>query len=256
MADAMEKGHFSQTMPAPPPFWKAFTQANLDRLREIQSSSETVPPELQVLIPPPPPEDGKYRSFGGSFDVRSIPHEHSGSNASQMNQSLPSLKDMGQEQLFPDFAPGSSPPDATGEEDENGADWSLERAFYLKKTIRSMLLNFLELIAILSRDPSQAQNKIQDMTVLFLNAHHMINEYRPHQARETLILMMEEQVEKKLAEIKRIKDLSEKMEALLETLPVPTIDKGDLPATETPAVESTPDKLTLNSWAECDRQLG
>ncbi len=75
MADAMEKGHFSQTMPAPPPFWKAFTQANLDRLREIQSSSETVPPELQVLIPPPPPEDGKYRSFGGSFDVRSIRHE-------------------------------------------------------------------------------------------------------------------------------------------------------------------------------------
>ncbi len=173
-----------------------------------------------------------------------------------MNQSLPSLKDMGQEQLFPDSARESSSPDAAVEDDNNGADWSLERAFYLKKTIRSMLLNFLELIAILSQDPSQAQSKIQDMTVLFLNAHHMINEYRPHQARETLILMMEEQVEKKLAEIQRIKDLSEKMEALLETLPVPAVDKGDLPALETPAVESTPNKLTVDSWAECDRQLG
>jgi hypothetical protein len=71
MTDAMEKNHFSRTMPAPPPFWKSFTQANLERLREIRSKSEPVPPELEVLLPPPPPADGKYRSFGGTFDVRS-----------------------------------------------------------------------------------------------------------------------------------------------------------------------------------------
>ena len=123
---------------------------------------------------------------------------------------------MGQEQLFPDFAPES--PDGGGADDKNGSEWSSDRAFYLKKTIRSILLNFLELITILSEDPTQAPNMIQDMTVLFLNAHHMINEYRPHQARETLILMMEEQVERKLAEIQRVKDLSEKMEALLENI--------------------------------------
>jgi hypothetical protein len=70
MTDTMEKGHFSQTMPAPPPFWKSFTQTNLDRLREIQAKDETVPSDLQMLVPPPLPEDGKYRSFGGSFDVR------------------------------------------------------------------------------------------------------------------------------------------------------------------------------------------
>jgi mediator of RNA polymerase II transcription subunit 7 len=161
---------------------------------------------------------------------------------------------MDQEQLFPDFAPES--PDGSGADDKSGSEWSLDRAFYLKKTIRSILLNFLELITILSEDPTRAPNKIQDMTVLFLNAHHMINEYRPHQARETLILMMEEQVERKLAEIQRVKDLSEKMEALLENIPVPVIDKDDLLAIEPPAVASTPDKLTLASWAECDKQLG
>jgi mediator of RNA polymerase II transcription subunit 7 len=161
---------------------------------------------------------------------------------------------MGQEQLYPDFAPES--PDGGGADDNDGSEWSLDRAFYLKKVIRSILLNFLELITILADDPTQAPNKIQDMTVLFLNAHHMINEYRPHQARETLILMMEEQVEKKLAEIQRVKDLSEKMEALLENIPVPVIDKDDLPALEPPVVASTPDKLNLASWAECDKQLG
>jgi mediator of RNA polymerase II transcription subunit 7 len=161
---------------------------------------------------------------------------------------------MGQEQLFPDFAAES--PDGAGADDQEGADWSLDRAFYLKKTIRSILLNFLELITILADDPAQAPPKIQDMTILFLNAHHMINEYRPHQARETLIFMMEAQVERKLAEIKRVKDLAEKMEALLETILAPVVENEARPAVEVREVASALEKLTLASWAECDTQLG
>ena len=38
--------------------------------------------------------------------------------------------------------------------------------------------------------------KLADLRTIMINMHHLINEYRPHQARETLILMMEEQVER------------------------------------------------------------
>ena len=73
--------------PAPPPFYKHFTEANLSRYSELVTGSSTdpsptrdthssahssldLPPELRYLRPPSPPQDGKYRCFGEELEVR------------------------------------------------------------------------------------------------------------------------------------------------------------------------------------------
>lgn len=79
MADQQQS--ISAAFPAPPPFYKHFTEASLTQLAELRGSLGSVsgsvsgsqkplhslldlPSELQYLQPPVPPSDGKYRSFG------------------------------------------------------------------------------------------------------------------------------------------------------------------------------------------------
>ncbi|KAL9072577.1 MAG: hypothetical protein Q9157_005037 [Trypethelium eluteriae] len=192
--------------PAPPPYYKHFTAKNVARLKDLQQSSSAsqdiapdgkpeveIPPELQCLIPPEPPSDGKCRSFGADLDI---------------SQPFVSLKERGMVQLYP------SPPPGQAIESE----WTLDRASYLKKFVKSMLLNFLELVGVLAVDPTQYAPKIDHLIRLLYNSHALINEYRPHQARETLIMMMEEQLARKEAEVEGINRMSEKIEEVLAKL--------------------------------------
>ena len=57
---------------------------------------------------------------------------------------------------------------------------------------------------MLSLDSSLATQKNQDFVTLFINAHHLINQYRPHQARETLLGMLEAKVEEGKKEIEQL----------------------------------------------------
>jgi mediator of RNA polymerase II transcription subunit 7 len=91
-------------------------------------------------------------------------------------------------------------------------------AYYLTKITKSILLNFLELTTILSADPSAATPKLEDIRRLFLNAHHLINMYRPHQARETLIMMMEEQLEEGRREMEECERVKAKVEESLKAM--------------------------------------
>lgn len=52
---------------------------------------------------------------------------------------------------------------------------------------------------------------------MFVNFHHLLNEYRPHQARESLILMMQDQLDRSRAETEGIMKMKEKVEGLLES---------------------------------------
>ena len=108
-------------------------------------------------------------------------------------------------QLYPDPTPQTV----------DASQWTHERAKYLKTLARSIILSFIELVGILSVNPTLYKEKNEHIRRLFENALHLINEYRPHQARESLIMMMEKQIQTKRDEIEKVKGMKEKVDALL-----------------------------------------
>ena len=70
----------------------------------------------------------------------------------------------------------------------------------------------------MSINPEHYAEKIQDLRTLFINFHHLLNEYRPHQARESLILMMEDQLERARSETRGIEAMKVKVEGILRGL--------------------------------------
>ncbi|VDK69483.1 unnamed protein product [Onchocerca ochengi] len=70
----------------------------------------------------------------------------------------------------------------------SNGDWRSE----LKKLNRSTVAAFLDLLDILIRCPNHPERleKISNLRLLFINMHHLINEYRPVQARDALQSMM------------------------------------------------------------------
>jgi mediator of RNA polymerase II transcription subunit 7 len=81
-------------------------------------------------------------------------------------------------------------------------------------------------VGILSVSPEQFESKVEDLRNLFINAHHLLNLYRPHQARESLILMMEEQLSRTREEIQQMDKLKEEITEALEQLKKDGIDVG------------------------------
>ncbi|KAF8457678.1 MED7 protein-domain-containing protein [Terfezia claveryi] len=172
----------SSAFPSPPPFFKHFTPENLSALKhhkKLGTPTDELPPELQYLIPPPPPENS-YRCFGDSWTIPDV---------------LPTLPELGITQLYSD-PPTTTTATATTATATTTPPPSNTRALSLLRLSKSLLLSYLELISTLSLNPTMSAEKLTDLRTIMINMHHLINEYRPHQARETLILMMEEQVER------------------------------------------------------------
>ncbi|KAK2074847.1 hypothetical protein P8C59_009021 [Phyllachora maydis] len=190
--------------PDPPAFWRAFTPANVARYAELQSAHAVqhdldpaavtrlpdVPPELTSLNPPAPPPDGQWRSYAETLSL---------------DDKLQSLEAAGIERLVPAI-----------ETDRDGKH--TDRAFELKRLAKSIMLNYLELMGIMGCNPSQGKEKIQDLKVLFLNFHHIVNEYRPHQARESLIALMQDQLDAKRAETAAVRGVIDRAKRILEGL--------------------------------------
>ncbi|KAI1648991.1 MED7-domain-containing protein [Daldinia loculata] len=195
----------SSTWPPPPPFWRDFTPENLTRINELRKQEaekeglddvskvrlQGLPRELRNLQPPPEPTDGVWRVFGDTYKLK---------------DELPRLEDTDVKPLFPN----------PEERDQDGKHF--DRALILKRLAKSLLLNFLELTGLLAINPEAAEEKTQDMRHLFLNFHHLINEYRPHQARESLISMMQAQLDRTRAETNAIRDAKDKAERIMEGL--------------------------------------
>ncbi|CCJ31103.1 unnamed protein product [Pneumocystis jirovecii] len=179
MQDQSLETELSSTFPLPPQHYKLFTDHNLlafkenqyDAIRDVDHSDmpDTVntsgPILARFFTPPKVPTEGFYQCFHERWK---IPDE------------LPSLTEFGIQQLF----------DA-----KNGPLCAQERIAELKKMLKSLLLNFLELLGIMGIAPEQFVEKVEHIRILLLNMHHLINEYRPHQARHTLCCLVEKQVQ-------------------------------------------------------------
>ena len=88
MDEQQGEARLAATFPAPPPFWREFSEDNLNRISELRvaqsgEASKTydpavslparildLPPELRFLQPPEEPTTGVYRSFGDTYNVR------------------------------------------------------------------------------------------------------------------------------------------------------------------------------------------
>lgn len=54
---------------------------------------------------------------------------------------------------------------------------------YNKHNFRSVVAAFLDLVDILIKSPEHSERieKINDIQMIFINMHHLVNEFRPHQ---------------------------------------------------------------------------
>ncbi|XP_035829275.1 mediator of RNA polymerase II transcription subunit 7 isoform X2 [Aplysia californica] len=89
----------------------------------------------------------------------------------------------------------------------------------LKKLNHSILVNFLDLLDVLIRAPESPKRaeKLEDINLLFINMHHLINEFRPHQARETLRVMMELQRNQRSEVARKFQEHFDKVMDLIQT---------------------------------------
>lgn len=114
----------------------------------------------------------------------------------------------------------------------------------LKKLNMSILVNFLDLLDILIKSPGSLKRdeKLEDLKLLFVHMHHLINEYRPHQARETLRVMMEVQKRQRLETAERfqkhLERVVEMIQSCLASLPddLPQMDGPEGPSDGTRSV--------------------
>lgn len=225
--------------PDPPPFYKHFTAENLERLKDIEKqapdteddkgtkppklSAEQIlalPTELRYLIPPEPPaDDEEFHVFGEATKAK-------GTDTFLKNMQFIStrvaeegvLQDWKYEQLYPSSSSSSQAPAVGSTLSTTTPPSSVDRQSYLFRFLRSILLSYISLLGIVALNPvSPAKDdKTADILTLVTNMHALINEYRPHQARETLIAKMEEQVQRKRNEVEGVRKISERVREVLK----------------------------------------
>eukprot|EP01134_Creolimax_fragrantissima_P003433 CFRG3433T1 len=148
----------------PPPYYKKYTNTAVD--------SGTVPK------PPPIPEK-TYTTFG-------VEKEATGMVTLPWKQSLLLEMEPHYLQLYPNK-----------DDDSNPRAKDFDHRAELKKLNRSIVLNYMQLLNVLTTDPSHYMTVFNQLAGLFHNMHALINDCRPHQARETIRAMMEAQVVRK-----------------------------------------------------------
>lgn len=205
----------SSLYPPPPPYYKLFTAENLEKYAEWQKAphdSDAVPPgELRFQVPPEISSNEQYRGYGSVWSTKNT---------------LPLLVELGWKQLYPD-------------EDETIT--SQAKIDELHKLLDSLLLNFLELVASVSVEPAKFHFKIEHLKLILINMNHLLNTYRPHQTRESLIMLLQEQINSKKEEIKSIEDSMNEVKKKIADL----VSKGgpdDISYTEATADAPKPDE--------------
>ncbi|KAI7903083.1 mediator complex, subunit Med7 [Cokeromyces recurvatus] len=187
----MEEQVTRSAWPDPPNYYKRYTDENLELLNQAKKTGLFPPQPITSLIPefqlealePPKPPTDEYTVFDQKW---------------QINDRLPTLEELGVKQLYPES--------------------SIDRVKELKKLNRSLIVQFLDLLDVLVKKPDEFGVYIENISTIFINMHHILNAYRPHQARETLRLLMEHQLAKKRQQTTELKAKSKEALAFLEGL--------------------------------------
>ncbi|XP_051155672.1 mediator of RNA polymerase II transcription subunit 7 [Leptopilina boulardi] len=160
----------------------------------IQVSSLPMPPSQYVSLytdenvrrgrtpRPPPPIHDTYMMFGSNFNMD--------------DTIIRPLETQGIKRLYPQH---------------------FDRRRELRKLNHSLLVNFLDLIDLLVQCPDSPRRaeKVEDLSLLFIHIHHLLNEFRPHQARETLRVMMEVQKRQRIETKERFEKHLDKVQEIL-----------------------------------------
>lgn len=109
-------------------------------------------------------------------------------------------------------------PASNGDTSLSPAETNRDRALNLKRLAKSALLNFLEFVGVASIDPDGINEKADDIETILINMHNGINEYRPHQARESLIQTMQNRLDQIRAETAAVNAVTDKAKRVLEGL--------------------------------------
>lgn len=136
--------------------------------------------------PPPPIHESTYKMFGNPFNAD--------------DTIIRPLESQGFKRLYPQH---------------------FDRKRELRKLNHSLLVNFLDLLDLLVRCPESPRRaeKVEDLSLLFIHIHHLLNEFRPHQARETLRVMLELQKRQRIETAQRFeKHLDKVMDILQQAL--------------------------------------
>lgn len=194
--------------PPPPAYYKRFTADAWTRVKELEHSGQIPQGSDAELFPPLPPdatEHPVYRNFGSLWNVEN---------------GLPSLKDSGITQLYPD---------GTEQDSHKLAD-------ELQKLLRSVLVQFLGLVQTLHSDAVQFPARIEDLRTTLVNMHHLINTYRPLQNQESLAIKMQTEIasireatENAKQTNAHARELLDRVEKMLETV----TSKQSLPQQDT-----------------------
>ncbi|GFZ03686.1 mediator complex, subunit Med7 [Actinidia rufa] len=131
---------------------------------------------------PPPPIEGTYVLFGSSYTTDDV---------------LPSLEEQGVRQLYP-----------------KGPNIDFKNE--LRSLNRELQLHILELTDVLIERPSQYARRVEEISLIFKNLHHLLNSLRPHQARATLIHILELQIQRRKQAVEDIKRRREEAQKLLK----------------------------------------
>lgn len=229
MAQQPDEEQLTSYFPDPPPFYKHFTEKNLSQLADFKkahgiaddaaqlraSQLLELPPELRYLVPPEPPtQEAEYTVFGKKTRV------HEADNFQETAEYIRTkLWDEQTQTGWLDWKYTQLYPSSPSASDSRSESWStLDRQSYLFRFLRSIVLSYIELLGVVAQNPTspRKEEKLKDIMTLLVNMHALVNEYRPHQARETLIRVMEEQVERKRAEVEGVRRMGARVQEVLE----------------------------------------
>ncbi|KAJ1915463.1 Mediator of RNA polymerase II transcription subunit 7 [Mycoemilia scoparia] len=163
--------------------------------------------ELQCLKPPPPIDGNQYMAFGRTWFVE---------------DKFPSLEDQGIETLYSKEEP-------------------VDRVMELKKLNMKLVFTYLDIIDHIIKNPSNPPPQADMLRTIFINMNHLVNEYRPHQAKETLKLLMQNQIKTKRELSKKLKRQCDELESALEALKSSTTVKVDEISAKCSSSEDTTD---------------